>query len=159
MRMKKTLRYVLIIALALTIATVALKGDKVEPSKIESVSSKSPIVHSDILAIVNRHRTEGGLVLLEENVTLTRRANKRAESLFNFGKLTHDGWLEAYNETGVRACYKGENLACCFANSEQVVNGWINSPKHKEIMLSNLYRYAGIGVYQDYVVMWFASEN
>lgn len=157
--MKKILGYILIIALALTAVTVALKGDKVEPSKIESVNSESSIVHSDILAIVNRHRLEEGLLPLIENITLTQGAAKRAKDLFDSGEFTHDGWREAYKETGVKAWRKGENLARSYINSERVVNGWMNSPKHKSLLLDEDFEYAGIGVYQDYVVMWFGSGN
>ena len=182
--MKKIFRSALIIILVSVIALVTLKNNKanyieprvnyIEPEEPKEVglgssvspathtelsSSTLPVVRNDILIIVNRHRLVEGLVALKENTILAQGATERAKDLFTSGKLTHDGWVEAYEETGVRVWYKGENLACCFANNEQVVNAWLESPKHRSLLLDEDYEYAGIGVYQDYVVMWFGSGN
>lgn len=49
-------------------------------------------------------------------------------------------------EAGYAYQYAGENLAYGFATSHDAINGWLNSPKHKENMLSKTYSQVGFGV-------------
>lgn len=48
--------------------------------------------------------------------------------------------------------YVGENLAKGYCNAEATVNGWINSPTHKAVMLDPRYDNIGIANYKSITV-------
>jgi hypothetical protein len=46
----------------------------------------------------------------------------------------------------------GENVACGFLTPEDVFNGWMSSPGHRDNMLGS-YAHVGVGYYHDYWTM------
>jgi uncharacterized protein YkwD len=44
-----------------------------------------------------------------------------------------------------RYSYAGEIIAAGHSSPEQVIQGWLNSPPHKSIMLDPIYKVAGVG--------------
>ena len=106
---------------------------------------------SDLLNDTNQVRNENGLKTLRLNPELTEAAQKKAEHMFANNYWAHiapDGttpWdfvlAESYDYS-----YAGENLAKNFNNSDSVVEAWINSPSHKENLLSTNYDEIGFAV-------------
>ena len=45
-----------------------------------------------------------------------------------------------FKNVGYRYLYAGENLARDFGDSASVVNAWMNSPTHRDNLLSGRYR-------------------
>ena len=105
----------------------------------------------DILSLTNQIRQENGLSLLNLNNELSQAAEEKAKDMFSKNYWAHfapDGTSPWYfiKNTNYNYIYAGENLAKGFTSSQDVVNAWMNSPSHKENMLSGKYKDVGFAV-------------
>src|SRR3989338_3522795 len=105
----------------------------------------------DILSLTNQIRQENGLSLLNLNNELPQAAEEKAKDMFSKNYWAHfapDGTSPWYfiKNTNYNYIYAGENLAKGFTSSQDVVNAWMNSPSHKENMLSGKYKDVGFAV-------------
>lgn len=91
---------------------------------------------------INTYREENNLKPLQQDQDLCRAAEKRLGEIKN--NFSHEGF-------GIELCDKcshlGENLARNI-KEERVVSAWIESPSHKEIIVSPVYN-IGCVVYDD----------
>lgn len=119
----------------------AVLGDKV------SVSIQ------DLLTYTNMKRQANGLAPLKLNRQLSVAADHKAHHMFAQNYWAHvapDGttpWV-FIKDSGYQYLYAGENLARGFNDGEEVVEAWMNSPTHKENMLSPHYTDIGFAVMQ-----------
>ncbi|MEK7512791.1 MAG: CAP domain-containing protein [Patescibacteria group bacterium] len=113
----------------------------------------------DVLVdLTNDRRIENTVLPLRENPLLAAAAELKAKDMAARGYFAHyapDGtspW-RWFNEVGYRYAYAGENLAVNFTDSKDVVDAWMNSPKHRENIVSGNYTEIGIataeGVFQE----------
>lgn len=111
----------------------------------------SNIDQKRIIELTNQERAKLGLNSVSENSTLDQAAAAKAQNMFeeNYwahfapsGKTPWDFILGA----GYKFSYAGENLAKNFTSSDEVVTAWMNSPSHKENLLSAKYKDIGIAV-------------
>ena len=101
-------------------------------------------ISREVIRLVNEARRESGLDALTENPVLRENAAVRAqESAEDFGHLRPDG---SASSTAVEVPYEwtSENLAQVgrvFLDeqgiAERIVNSWMNSPAHRDTILSN----------------------
>lgn len=81
---------------------------------------------------------------------LTELANVRAwENTVSYGHTRPDGssCFTIFKENGLSYRAVGENLAVQYKTPEQAVKAWMNSPGHRENILSEKYEYMGVGFY------------
>jgi hypothetical protein len=103
------------------------------------------------LELTNQQRITHGLPPLKANPQLTTAANDKAKHMF-----AHDYWAHItptgeqpwafISRAGYSYIYAGENLARDFADSQSVVTAWMNSPSHRDNILSPNYDHIGIAV-------------
>lgn len=111
----------------------------------------SDINISDLLTFTNEKRKSKGLSELRLNDKLTQAAKMKASHMFEKNYWAHispDGtepWDFILGE-GYDYIYAGENLAKNFSNSEGVVEAWMNSPSHRDNLLSPNYDEVGFSV-------------
>ena len=111
----------------------------------------SDINVSDLLAYTNKRRSSQGLSELRLNEKLTIAAGKKAAHMFQKNYWAHispDGtepWDFILGEN-YDYIYAGENLAKNFSHSEDVVEAWMNSPSHRDNLLSPNYDEVGFSV-------------
>ncbi len=111
----------------------------------------SNISNDQLLAITNQDRQTAGLPPLSINSELSQAAQNKANDMFSKDYWAHvspDGttpWVFIKN-TGYNYIYAGENLARGFTTPGDVVNAWMNSPSHRENMLSPKYTDVGFAV-------------
>lgn len=104
-----------------------------------------------LLSLTNQKRHNDGLDPLQINEDLSRAANFKAQDMFAKNYWAHYGpdgttpW-SFFKKVGYDYRYAGENLARGFNNSEDVVQAWMDSPSHRENMLSNHYQDVGFAV-------------
>lgn len=109
------------------------------------------ITIAELLKETNRMRAENGLQILSFSEELSIAANKKAQDMFGRGYWAHnapDGttpWV-FIKEANYTYAYAGENLAKDFSNSEDVVQAWMESPRHKDNVLSKNYADIGFAV-------------
>lgn len=112
---------------------------------------RTNIVVSDLLSLTNKKRTENGLSPLQLNEELSNAASQKASDMLAKNYWAHnspDGttpWI-FIKSSGYEYLYAGENLARGFTASADIVDAWMNSPGHRENMLSSNYKDVGFSV-------------
>lgn len=105
---------------------------------------------------MNDARAEKGLEPLDFDPNLGFAAQTRAEECADkFSHTRPDGrdWYTV-NQT---ICF-GENLAYGYDDAEDVVEAWLNSPAHRDLLLDDEFVTCGIGSYEEDNVTYIACE-
>lgn len=110
-----------------------------------------------ILTMTNQTREQNGKDALTPNSLLMSAAQSKAEHMVAnkyFAHFSPDGktpW-DFFKEAGYTYKVAGENLAITNEDDQAVISGWMNSPTHRENLLSEEYQNIGIGIakYGDY---------
>lgn len=102
------------------------------------------------LRLTNEARQEAGLGELTCDLGLTRSATLHARDMCENDYFSHDSidgrnLEDRVNETGVSWQMIGENIAAGQASALQVHEGWMNSPGHRENILTAGFGRIGIG--------------
>jgi len=111
----------------------------------------SNISVDQILSLTNSNRQNSGLSNLSLNPTLSESARQKASDMFAKNYWAHnapDGTTPWYffKNAGYNYLYAGENLARDFGDSDGVVRAWMDSPTHRDNILSGRYSEIGIAV-------------
>ena len=103
-----------------------------------------------LLESTNSNRLNDGAGPLQLNEQLRLAAQAKAEDMAQrdyWSHTTPDGqqpW-KFIDDTDYSYTRAGENLAYGFLTSEQTINGWMNSPSHRDNMLDDSFRHVGFG--------------
>ncbi len=104
---------------------------------------------NEVLQLVNEARAKEGLPALALDPGLRQAAQVRAsECVGTFSHTRPNGasYKTAIAEAGVQSGYTGENVATGHTSARQVVQGWLNSPGHRENVLNENFTRIGIGL-------------
>lgn len=107
------------------------------------------ITRASVIATMNQHRARGGLAPLREEARLDAAAADRMREMEEQGYWAHEGpagrspffWLQA---RGYDFRHAGENLASGFETVELLVQSWMESPGHRENIMSTNFRDCGV---------------
>jgi len=107
-------------------------------------------VRQRMLAGVNEKRRALRLPPLRESPRLDRAAQEHAEDMIRrsyYGHQSPEGStaMERVRRSGYRAVAVGENIAEGQNTPDEVLEGWMNSPVHREHIVSLVYREIGLG--------------
>lgn len=126
-----------------------------------TIHSRFPAVLGDstniqieqLFQVTNKERQENGLSTLVTSSELTEAAYKKAQYMF-----VHDFWAHIapdgttpwvfIKDAGYEYVYAGENLARGFSTTNEVTTAWMNSPSHRENVLSPNYKEIGFAIMQ-----------
>ena len=103
------------------------------------------------MQLTNQEREHNGITPLVINDALTNAAKMKAQDMFAQNYWAHNSptgkapW-DFIKATGYDYEYAGENLARGFTTAPEVVTAWMNSPSHRENMLSGNYRDVGFAL-------------
>jgi hypothetical protein len=106
---------------------------------------------AEVIRLTNEKRVQNGLAPLSTNSVLSQAAQAKGADMLNKGYWAHvapDGtqpW-KFFGDFGYKYRYAGENLARDFSNSSSAVEAWMNSPSHRENLLSPKYKEIGVAV-------------
>lgn len=109
------------------------------------------ISENELLDATNKMRIANGVAPLTLNSNLSNAARQKAAFMFEKNFWAHfapDGttpW-SFIKSSNYEYLYAGENLAKGFTNSSDVVEAWMDSPTHRENLLSSKYKDIGFGV-------------
>jgi len=106
---------------------------------------------SDIINLSNQSREMLNRKPLATNTKLMNAAQMKAEDMAKqkyFAHIAPDGTVawDYFKKAGYSYEIAGENLAITNESADAVINGWLNSPTHRDNLLSNQYRDFGIGM-------------
>lgn len=96
---------------------------------------------NELLTLVNQQRAAAGVAPLTSNPRLVSAAHSKSVDMITKDYWSHnapDGsepW-HFFQENGYSFKYAGENLAKNFQDAAGVVSGWMNSPSHRQNLLS-----------------------
>lgn len=133
------------------ILTVQLVYNFVTTGQIKILSFATNIQQLEVITLTNEQRQAAGAAALKENSFLSQAAAKKAADMFSGNYWAHvspSGTTPWYffDQVGYKYIYAGENLARNFDTSAGVVSGWMNSPSHRDNLLSNNYTEIGVAV-------------
>ena len=120
-----------------------------------------------IIELTNSERVNHNLNSVEESYTLNLAAQKKAEDMFERQYFAHtaptgEEASDLVSQFDYDFILVGENLAKGnFKSSEDLVEGWMNSPDHRENILKDGYEQIGIGIKQGYYEgreIWMAVQ-
>lgn len=106
---------------------------------------------TDLIEETNEQRLDNGAGVLLEDESLSEAAQNKAQHMLDENYWDHyapDGttpW-SFINDAGYEYEFAGENLAKNFQTSSGVVQGWMNSPDHRDNLLRDDYRDVGLGI-------------
>jgi hypothetical protein len=145
------LRPVGLAVMVLVIAFIPTIYNAVSAGKMQVLGYATNVTVGDIASLSNAERAKRGLGALSLNSQLSQAAYNKAKHMFANDYWAHtapDGttpW-SFIKAAGYSYTLAGENLAKNFNTSAGVVNGWMNSPAHRDNILGSTYKHAGYAV-------------
>lgn len=116
----------------------------------ETKITYSPI-ETEILILINEYRTEKGLSTLSKLNLISTVAETHTTYMVETGKVNHDNFPERHEAlvNNVHAISVGENVAYGYNSAESVVNAWLKSDHHREIIEDSEFTHFGISTKND----------
>ncbi len=100
-----------------------------------------------VLDLVNQHRTSIGLETLKKDRQYASAYSvEHTKYMIKKEKISHDNFnvrSKALKDRGAETV--GENVAYGYTNAEELVNAWLNSPSHRNI-IEGPFNYSGFGI-------------
>jgi len=141
----------LALSVALCVFSVSLFGFLlVESNKVQK--TKITYSSSQIVAAVNKYRLENKLPALLLDEKLEKASQDKAKNMIEHNYFSHispkDGvrWSVFIQQSDYPYIEAGENLANGYSSVDEVVTAWLNSPSHKENILTPEYKDTGVAV-------------
>jgi len=124
------------------------KATSVLPQILGYASQISP---AEIIRLTNIERQSTGLNPVSEDPQLDQAASQKAADMFARNYWAHVSPIGTQpwafiSGAGYSYRYAGENLARDFSDPGSVVQAWMNSPSHRENLLSSRYENIGVAV-------------
>ncbi|SNR61785.1 Cysteine-rich secretory protein family protein [Lutibacter agarilyticus] len=148
----KSLTPKLIAVLILSIALFSCSNDEDgiyfdETSEITIVEKiQYSTIELEILDLVNAHRQSIDLQTLKTLDIVSGVAEGHTNYMIETGQISHDNFPKRSEVLikNAKAKAVGENVAYGYGSAEAVVNGWLNSEGHREVIESTKYTHFGI---------------
>jgi len=113
----------------------------------------------EVIRLVNIEREAAGVAPLVINNSAMMAARFKAQSMVHLGYFSHTspvyGSFHIIGRDVFNISIGGENLASGQRTPAEVVNGWMNSPGHRENILMPGFREIGVGFYENRWVQKF----
>ena len=111
----------------------------------------SQISPTEIVRLTNSSRQVNGLPEVKLDSALTQAALLKAADMFARDYWAHTSPIGTQpwyfiTQVGYAYRYAGENLARDFSDPDSIVRAWMNSPTHRENLLSSRYQDIGVAV-------------
>ncbi|NLE29779.1 MAG: CAP domain-containing protein [Phycisphaerae bacterium] len=113
--------------------------------------TQSEKVAYEVFELTNQERAKAGLPALTWNDNLAKAAEAHCQDMIDrnyFAHNTPENLTPGDRATvaGYNWLWVGENIAAGYTTPEQVMQGWMNSPDHKENILRIQFKELGVGV-------------
>ncbi|MEB3178445.1 MAG: CAP domain-containing protein [Nostocaceae cyanobacterium] len=100
-----------------------------------------------VIALTNQERAKRGLRQLQWNAQLFNAAQEHSQTMAHGDFFDHRELVKRVREEGYPSSFVGENISAGYSTPEDVVNGWMNSPGHRNNILNSEYEEIGVGHY------------
>lgn len=138
---------VLMLGLALIVSASA-GANAITPPHYSSIGTTPTRGEHAIVRAINVVRVRNGVPRLQVGRALTRAARSHSADMARRGYFEHGAFVQRLRSFGVRAPYIGENLAYGGPGlpARTVVQMWMTSPPHRQVMLDRRFQRVGVGV-------------
>nr|WP_245247285.1 MULTISPECIES: CAP domain-containing protein [unclassified Paenibacillus] len=118
---------------------------------------------SQVVSLVNQERAKAGLQPLASDSALTKVALDKAKDMYNNGYFDHTSPtygspFDMMRSYGIRYSYAGENIAKGQRTPQEVMNAWMNSPGHRQNIMSPNFNKIGVAYYNGVWVQLFIKN-
>ena len=149
---------------AQAVAEVAQEQKQEQPKSKYDVG---PPDAQEMLELVNEERAKVGVAPLKLDERLNASAQEKADDMQNrdyYGHVSPEGvhgYSLAENRTKGSCGLVGENIIKnrYDANSQNTINGWMNSEPHRKAILDSRYTKTGFGISKGSIVQHFCEEK
>lgn len=121
-------------------------------STFASNTSTNTAMQKEILYYINKYRILHGMSMLKMNKLITHEATihsqEMAQHKIPFGHLKYEQRMNRLFKAIPHARGGAENVAFNYKTAKIVVDGWLNSPGHRQNIRGN-YNLTGIGIAKD----------
>lgn len=159
---------IFILAFTATISLVCYKDYTQSQKPVQSAinAPQSPLDANKILELVNIERAKVGVAPLTSDPRLVASAQAKADDMVAndyFDHISPVTGKHGYETIVASECiFAGENIVWMkypntLEDNQESVDWWLNSPAHKEAMLSPKYTLTGIGIKDKRVVQHFCQ--
>lgn len=145
--------------LAVALCCLATSCSKDEPVATQEINLSIDVnlahetdwtMANDILDLINDHRISIGLEPIKRDQQYASAyAVEHTKYMINVETINHDNFSvrsKALKDRGAKAV--GENVAYGYRTAESVVNAWLNSSAHRNV-IEGAYTHSGFGVMKD----------
>lgn len=145
------LHHKIILGLILLLVSAGLTTSFVRTNFPAVLGLSANVSTQELLILTNQQRQNNNLGMLTDNPELDLAAANKAADMFGKDYWAHnapDGttpWV-FIKGTGYNYIYAGENLARGFNSASDVITAWMNSPEHRQNVLSPNYKNVGFAV-------------
>ncbi|NLK51179.1 MAG: LysM peptidoglycan-binding domain-containing protein [Syntrophomonadaceae bacterium] len=121
-----------------------------QPTKPQPPTTGISAFEQQVIDLTNAERTKAGLAPLKYNAELSQVARLKSEDMrdknyFSHTSPTYGSPFAMLQQFGISFTAAGENIAAGYATPQEVVNGWMNSPGHRQNILNPNYTQLGVG--------------
>jgi uncharacterized YkwD family protein len=118
---------------------------------------------SQVVNLVNQERAKAGLAPLSSDKALSAMALDKAKDMYNNNYFDHTSPrygspFDMMKSYGIRFSYAGENIAKGQRSPQEVMNAWMNSPGHRQNIMSPNYTKIGTAYYNGEWVQEFIKN-
>jgi uncharacterized protein YkwD len=139
-------------AAAVPVVPVVPAPAPASPTPPPATPSEDPLVvpppqtalSNDIVSFTNAERAKEGLAPLTVSPCLTDQANYRTAVLVHEDRFEHDPLGPVVDACGMGGGM-AENLILGYADAASMVQGWMDSPGHRENLMNPAYSTIGVG--------------
>jgi len=137
--------------------------DSIEDKKIDAIVSsyvpETKLVEVEILDLINQHRATLNLNELQNLSTIKSVAFGHTDYMIENNEISHANFFQRKEALvdNVGAIAVAENIAFAFSSPQSVVNAWLNSEGHKEVIEGD-YTNFDISAEQDENGKWYYTN-
>lgn len=117
-----------------------------ETTEVINTNVSYSAIESEILDLVNEYRQDKGLNSLTALTIISGVADGHTNYMVETGEVSHDNFSQRaetlINNAGAKEV--AENVAYGYNSAQGVLNGWLNSEEHKQIIENEQYTHFGI---------------
>jgi uncharacterized protein YkwD len=124
----------------LALLSFSCSTDSIEEDKIDALTNSfvpaTKAIEIEILELINNHRIANNLNALNDMSKVKATAYSHTDYMRNKKEVSHDNFYQRSSslKNNPGATKVGENVAYGYSSAQSVVNAWLNSSGHKEII-------------------------
>lgn len=125
-----------IIAFSISCTSEEINDNNDTNIDLSLVTENDWLMSEDILFLINKHRTENSLnSLVKDSAYATAYAVKHSKYMIETQSVNHNNFFIRSNGLKERGAVNvSENVAYGYSSPESVVNAWLNSEGHREVI-------------------------